>query len=61
MAMKDEIQSLKDNNTWDIVNMLSDQHVLKERWVYKVKHDAHGQVATIRLAELSKAMNSSLT
>jgi len=45
MAMKDEIQSLKDNNTWDIVNVLSDQHVLKGRWVYKVKRDAHGQVS----------------
>ncbi len=43
--MKDEIQSLKDNNTWDIVNVLSDQHVLKGRWVYKVKHDAHDQVS----------------
>jgi len=43
--MKDEIQSLKDNNTWDIVNMPSNQHVLKERWVYKVKRDAHGQVS----------------
>jgi hypothetical protein len=44
MAMKNEIQSLKNNNTWDIVNV-SDQHVLKERWVYKVKRDAHGQVS----------------
>jgi len=45
MAMKNEIQSLKNNNTWDIVNMLLNQHVLKERWVYKVKCDAHDQVS----------------
>jgi len=45
MAMKNEIQSLKDNNMWDIVNMLLNQHVLKGRWVYKVKCDAHGQVS----------------
>jgi len=45
MAMKDEIQSLKDNNTWNIVNVLLDQHVLKGHWVYKVKCDAHGQVS----------------
>ncbi len=44
-AMKDEIQSLKNNNTWDIVNVPSNQHVLKGRWVYKVKRDAHGQVS----------------
>jgi len=44
MAMKNEIQSLKNNNMWDIVNMLSDQHVLKEHWVYKVKRDTHDQV-----------------
>ncbi len=45
MAMKNEIQSLKNNNTWDIVNMSSNQHVLKEHWVYKVKCDTHGQVS----------------
>jgi len=44
-AMKNEIQSLKNNNMWDIVNMPSNQHVLKECWVYKVKCDAHGQVS----------------
>ncbi len=45
MAMKNEIQSLKNNNMWDIVNVLSDQHVLKGRWVYKIKCDTHGQVS----------------
>ncbi len=44
MAIKSEIQSLKNNNMWDIVNMPSNQHVLKGHWVYKVKHDAHAQV-----------------
>jgi len=44
-AMKNEIQLLKNNNTWDIVNVPSDQHVLKEHWVYKVKCDTHGQVS----------------
>ena len=43
--MEDEIQSLKNNNTWDIVNVPSDQHVLTACWVYKVKRDAHGQVS----------------
>ncbi len=45
MTMKNEIQSLKNNNTWNIVNVLSNQHVLKERWVYKVKHDTHDQIS----------------
>jgi len=45
MAMKNEIQSLKNNNMWDIVNMPLNQHVLKGRWVYKVKRDAHDQVS----------------
>jgi len=44
-AMEDEIQSLENNNTWDIVNVPSDQHALKGCWVYKVKRDAHGQVS----------------
>jgi len=45
MAMKNKIQSLKNNNMWDIVNMPSNQHVLKGHWVYKVKCDAHDQVS----------------
>ena len=45
MTMKNEIQLLKNNNTWDIVNVLSNQHVLKEHWVYKVKCDTHDQVS----------------
>jgi hypothetical protein len=45
MAMKNEIQLLKNNNTWDIVNVLLNQHVLKEHWVYKVKCDTHDQVS----------------
>lgn len=44
-AMEDEIQSLKKNNTWDVVPVPSDQHVLQGRWVYKVKRDAQGQVS----------------
>ncbi len=39
------ITSLKNNNTWDIVNVSSDQHVLKECWVYKVKCDTYDQVS----------------
>lgn len=44
-AMEDELRSLEDNNTWDIVNVPSDQHVLKGRWVYKIKRDAQGRVS----------------
>ncbi len=44
-AIKNEIQLLKNNNMWDIVNVLLNQHVLKEHWVYKVKCDTHDQVS----------------
>lgn len=44
-TMKNEIQSLKNNNMWDIVNVLLNQHIFKEHWVYKVKCDTYGQVS----------------
>ncbi len=44
-AMKEEICSLEENNTWDVVPVPSGQHILQGRWVYKVKRDAHGQVS----------------
>ncbi len=60
MAMKNEIQSLKNNNTWDIVNVLLNQHVLKGRWVYKVKHDTHDQVSRYKARWVVKGYEQQL-
>ncbi|GKU95372.1 hypothetical protein SLEP1_g8739 [Rubroshorea leprosula] len=38
-AMKDEMKSLLDNHTFDLVKLPKDRKALKNRWVYRVKHE----------------------
>ncbi|GLT38191.1 hypothetical protein SLA2020_124550 [Shorea laevis] len=38
-AMKDEMKSLLDNHTFDLVKLTKDRKALKNRWVYRVKHE----------------------
>ena len=40
-AMQDEIQSLYDNHTFELVKLPKGKKALKNRWVYKVKQDEH--------------------
>lgn len=35
--MKTELDTLEDNNTWDLVPRPNNTKVLKSRWVYKIK------------------------
>ena len=35
--MKLELDTLNNNNTWDLVPRLKNVKVLKSRWVYKIK------------------------
>ncbi|GKV10172.1 hypothetical protein SLEP1_g21576 [Rubroshorea leprosula] len=38
-AMKDEMKSLLDNHTFDLVKLPKNRKALKNRWVYRVKHE----------------------
>lgn len=38
-AMDDELKSLHDNHTFELVKLPKGKRALKNRWVYKVKHD----------------------
>ena len=40
-AMQDEMQSLYDNHTFELVKLPKGKKALKNRWVYKVKQDEH--------------------
>ncbi|XP_039141273.1 pentatricopeptide repeat-containing protein At4g02750-like [Dioscorea cayenensis subsp. rotundata] len=40
--MEEEMNSLHLNQTWDLVKLPSGKKVLKNRWVYVIKHEADG-------------------
>ena len=42
--MEEEIQPLKQNQTWDLVPRPNDLKSISSKWVYKVKTHADGSV-----------------
>jgi hypothetical protein len=42
--MDEEIQSLKQNQTWTLVESPKNQQVIDNRWVYKIKRNEDGSV-----------------
>lgn len=44
IAMQHEITALESNNTWELVDLPKDKHVIGCRWVYKIKHRADGTI-----------------
>ena len=38
-AMKSEIQSMYDNQVWNLVDPTEDAKVSGYKWVHKIKHD----------------------
>ena len=43
-AMQLELDALESNETWDLVPLPADKHVIDSKWVYKVKYRADGTV-----------------
>ena len=35
--MSKELNDFKTQQTWILVNVTSDKHVIKDRWIYKTK------------------------
>jgi hypothetical protein len=43
-AMQDEIKSIEDNHTWELVELSCGYRAIELYWVYKVKKDESGAV-----------------
>jgi hypothetical protein len=43
-AMAEEINSIEDNGTWELVDLPAGQKPIGLKWVYKLKKDASGTV-----------------
>jgi len=40
-AIKEEMNSLQENKTWELVNLPKDRKALQNKWVYKIKHEGN--------------------
>lgn len=45
IAMKEELQSIKDNSTWSVVDLPQGRKAIGSKWVYKLKRDSSGNIA----------------
>lgn len=43
-AMNEEMASLNENNTWDLIHLPKGKKVIKTKWVFKTKRDVDGNV-----------------
>jgi hypothetical protein len=43
-AMREELKSFSENDTWELVDRPKDGTVVKNRWVFKKKYDSDGEV-----------------
>jgi hypothetical protein len=43
-AMKEELKSFNENDTWELVDMPKDGTVVKNKWVFKKKYNSDGEV-----------------
>lgn len=53
-AMSKEIQTLKENNTWNITNLPRGKRAIRSRWVYKIKYQPNGKVERYKARLVSK-------
>jgi hypothetical protein len=42
--MKKEMESIKTNQVWDLVNLLSGQRSIENKWVLKIKLKMYGSI-----------------
>jgi len=43
--MKDELNSLKKNSTWSLIELPPSRKTILNRWIYRVKRDAEGKIS----------------
>ncbi|KAI3655909.1 hypothetical protein MP638_003672, partial [Amoeboaphelidium occidentale] len=53
-AIDAELNSLDENQTWDIVDLPSNRTSIKSKWVFKVKRDSSGEIARFKARLVAK-------
>ncbi|GBP26969.1 hypothetical protein EVAR_95755_1 [Eumeta japonica] len=47
-AMQQELESFRDNDSWELVDRPSEGTIVKNKWVFKKKHNTEGEGAAAR-------------
>lgn len=53
-AMQKNIQALKDNKTWKVVDLHVGKNTAGSKWVYKIKYQANGELEIFKARLVTK-------
>lgn len=56
-AMKDEMQSIKDNGTWELADLPKDRKAIGCKWLYKVKTNIDGSIQRFKARLVAKGFS----
>ena len=56
-AMKEEMISLEENSTWDLVDLPTGHKIISNRWIYRVKRDANGKINRYKARLVARGFN----
>lgn len=56
-AMKDELEALDRNETWELVHRIPDMNVVGSRWVFKTKLKPNGSIDQFKARLVAKGYN----
>lgn len=56
-AMKDEINSIEENKTWDLVELPANKNLVDNKWVFTVKTDENGNVVRYKARLVAKGFS----
>eukprot|EP01018_Ginkgo_biloba_P000406 Gb_07443 [translate_table: standard] len=59
-AMNEEMEAIHRNNTWELVQLPKDKHVIGVKWIYKVKYHADGSVERHKAKLVAKGFAQTL-
>jgi hypothetical protein len=52
--MMEELGSIKENKTWSFVDLPRGQKTIGLKWIFKLKHDEHGDVVKHKVRLVAK-------
>ena len=58
VAMDEEMNALDDSGTWEFTPLLEEKKAIGCKWVYKIKHNAHGSINRYKARLVAKAMRN---
>jgi hypothetical protein len=54
LAIQRELESLKENDTWNVVSKKPDDNIVKNKWVFKVKYNPDGSIERFKARLVAK-------